>query len=67
AIQMFDQDDDEYQIQEEYNRCVEDEEQKQQQGGGLWNEQDYYGEQGKINELNGGADDEQGLPNGFAE
>lgn len=47
AIQMFDQDDDEYQIQEEYERCLQDKkdkEQAQQQGGGLWNEQDYYGD-----------------------
>lgn len=43
AIQMFDQDDDAYQIQEEYKRCVEDEEQKQsQQQSGLFGESDLY-------------------------
>lgn len=44
AVQMFNQDDDEYQIQEEYDRCVKDKEKAEQQGGGLWNEQDYYGD-----------------------
>ena len=57
AVQMFEQDGDEYQIQEEYNRCVEDEQSKQMQGGGLWNEQDYYG-----TDEGGGVIDEQGLP-----
>lgn len=62
AIQMFGQDDDEYQIQEEYNRCLEDKERnEQQQGGGLFNEQDYYGDQSQ--EVN----DEQGVPNGAVE
>ena len=56
AVQMFDQDDDEYQIQEEYDRCVKDGEKKQQQGGGFWNEQDYYGDQ------NGGVTNEQSVP-----
>ncbi len=45
AVQMFDQDDDEYQIKEEYDRCVKDGENKTPQGGGLWDEQDYYGVQ----------------------
>lgn len=44
AVQMFDQDDDEYQIAEEYARCVEDKAKQQSQGGGLWDEQDYYGD-----------------------
>lgn len=43
AVQMFDQDDDEYQIQEEYERCVEDSNQKEQaQYGGLFGENDLY-------------------------
>lgn len=62
AVQMFEQDGDEYQIQEEYNRCVEDEQSKQMQGGGLWNEQDYYG-----TDESGGVIDEQGLPSGTEE
>ena len=42
AVQMFDQDDDEYQIAEEYARCVDDE--KQANFGGMeFNESDYYG------------------------
>lgn len=62
AIQMFGQDDDEYQIQEEYNRCLEDKERnEQQQGGGLFNEHDYYGDQSQ--EVN----DEQGVPSGAVE
>ena len=56
AVQMFDQDDDEYQIQEEYKRCLKDGENRQSQGGGLWDEQDYYGDK------NGGGEvSEQGL------
>ena len=40
---MFDQDDDEYQIQEEYERCVEDsKKQEQAQYGGLFGENDLY-------------------------
>lgn len=62
AVQMFDQDDDEYQIQEEYSRCVEDKEKKQEQGGGLWNEQDYYGDQ-----AGGGVTNEQSVPARIAE
>lgn len=67
AIQMFDQDDDEYQIQEEYERCLKDKEQAQQQGGGLWNEQDYYGDN-KGEEVNEqgifpGAVEQTGEPN----
>ena len=45
AVQMFDQDDDEYQIKEEYDRCVKDEESKQPQGGMPFDESDYYGYQ----------------------
>ena len=42
AVQMFDQDDDEYQIAEEYARCVDDE--KQANFGGMeFNGSDYYG------------------------
>ena len=47
AIQMFAQDDDEYQIEEEYQRCLEDDEKEKQQGSSLWNDQDYYGDQGE--------------------
>ena len=61
AVQMFDQDDDEYQIQEEYERCVKENEQKQQ-GGGLWDEQDYYGDKS-----NGGVTNEQSVPSGSVE
>jgi prepilin-type N-terminal cleavage/methylation domain-containing protein len=53
AVQMFDQDDDEYQIKEEYDRCVKDGENKTLQGGGLWDEQDYYGDKGGGGEVNG--------------
>lgn len=61
AVQMFDQDDDEYQIREEYERCVKDSKEKQPQGGALWNEQDYYGDQ------NGGVTNEQNVPARSAE
>lgn len=62
AVQMFGQDDDEYQIQEEYNRCLEDKERnEQQQGGGLFNDQDYYGDKSE------GVNDEQGVPSGAVE
>ena len=43
AVEMFNQDDDEYQIQEEYQRCEKDDS-KNAQGGEPWNEQDYYGD-----------------------
>lgn len=44
AVQMFDQDDDEYQIREEYERCVKD--RAQDQGGReIWDDVDYYGDQ----------------------
>lgn len=62
AVQMFDQDDDEYQIQEEYERCVKDKENQQSQGGGLWSEQDYYGDKN-----GGGVTDEQSVPARAAE
>lgn len=56
AVQMFDQDDDEYQIQEEYDRCVEDSnKQEQAQYGGLFNEKDLY--------TNGDTPIEQGAEN----
>ena len=53
---MFDQDDDEYQIKEEYDRCVKDEESKQPQGGMPFDESDYYGDQN-----DGETVDEQGV------
>ena len=66
---MFDQDDDEYQIAEEYARCVDDE--KQANFGGMeFNESDYYGgenaqkdqtsENQESDEVNAGNGDESG-------
>jgi hypothetical protein len=42
AVQMFDQDGDEYQVQEEYERCLKDKEDKEKYET-IWNEQDYFG------------------------
>ena len=42
AVQMFDQDDDEYQIAEEYARCVEDGK-NNAFGGAAYDDKDYYG------------------------
>lgn len=44
AIQMFDQDDDEYQIAEEYERCKADEKDKNW-GSDLFNDRDYFGDE----------------------
>lgn len=69
AIQMFDQDDDEYQIQEEYQRCLNDEQEKQQQqqGGGFWDEQDYFGDNNNPKSEGEGVGNEESVPTVQAE
>ena len=65
AVQMFDQDDDEYQIAEEYARCEKDS-QKANFGGMSFADSDYFGENKLQDEQNGNTR-AQGVENGNAD
>ena len=58
AIQMFDQDDDEYQIAEEYERCKADEKDRYAgAGSGFFNDSDYFGGEPRQNPQEDGDDE----------
>ena len=65
AVQMFDQDDDEYQIAEEYARCEKDS-QKANFSGMPFADSDYFGENKLQDEQNGNTR-AQGVENGNAD